>query len=180
MSTAGTHNETEIVVDPDVPLVRIVREFDAPPEKVFRAHTDPELVVQWLGPRSLEMRVEHYECRTGGSYRYVHSRDGEEYGFHGSFHEVRPNELIVQTFTFEGDPDGVALEKLRLEDLGDGRTRLTATSLVDSFADRDAFVAGGMEAGIRQGYQRLDELLARWTENGSPGPGEGGPQEPTM
>src|SRR5665647_544129 len=118
MSTADTQHETEIIVDPDVPLVRIIREFDAPPEKVFRAHTDPELVVQWLGPRSLEMRVEHYECRTGGSYRYVHSRDGEEYGFHGAFHEVRPNELIVQTFTFEGDPDGVALEKLRLEDLG--------------------------------------------------------------
>jgi len=180
MSTAGTHHETEIIVDPDVPLVRIIREFDAPPEKVFRAHTDPELVVQWLGPRSLEMRVEHYECRTGGSYRYVHSRDGEEYGFHGSFHEVRPNELIVQTFTFEGDPDGVALEKLRLEDLGDGRTRLTATSLVDSFADRDAFVAGGMETGIQEGYQRLDELLVRWTESDSPAQGEGGPQEPTM
>jgi uncharacterized protein YndB with AHSA1/START domain len=159
--TSTTHRETQIVSDPDVPLVRIVREFDAPVEKVFRAHTEADLVAQWLGPRNLTMTVDHYDCRTGGSYRYIHSRDGEEYGFHGSFHEVRPNELIVQTFTFEGFPDGVALEKLVLEDLGDGRTRLTATSLVDSFAERDAFVASGMETGIVEGYERLDEVLAR-------------------
>jgi uncharacterized protein YndB with AHSA1/START domain len=153
--------ETQIVADPDVPLVRITREFDAPPARVFRAHTDPELLVQWLGPRGLEMRIDSYDCRTGGSYRYVHSDANGEYAFRGCFHEVRPDELIVQTFTFEGVPDGVALEKLVLEDLGDGRTRLTATSLVDSFADRDAMIASGMEVGIVQGYERLDELLAR-------------------
>jgi uncharacterized protein YndB with AHSA1/START domain len=160
VNTTGTH-ETEIVADPNVPLVRITREFDAPPGKVFRAHTDPALVVQWLGPRYLEMRIDHFDCRTGGSYRYVHSADGSEYGFHGCFHEVRPAGLIVQTFTFEGEPDGVALERLVLEDLGNGRTRLTATSLVDSFEGRDAFVASGMESGVREGYERLDELLAR-------------------
>ena len=158
MSTST--RETEITADPDVPLVRITREFDAPPAKVFRAHTDPELLVQWLGPRGHEMQVDHYDCRTGGSYRYLHVSDGNEYGFHGCFHEVRPGELIVQTFTFEGMPDGVALERLVFEDLGDGRTRLVATSLVDSFEDRDAFVASGMEYGVREGYERLDELLA--------------------
>ena len=159
--TSTTHRETQIVADPDVPLVRIVREFDAPKEKVFRAHTDPDLLVQWLGPRGLEMRIDHFDCRSGGSYRYIHSRDGEEYAFRGCFHEVRPDELIVQTFTFEGFPEGVALEKLVFEDLGDGRTRLTSTSLVDSFESRDAFVASGMEAGVVQGYRRLDEVLAR-------------------
>jgi uncharacterized protein YndB with AHSA1/START domain len=159
MSTTHTH-ETEISLDPDVPLVRIVREFDAPPEKVFRAHVDPEIVVQWLGPRDQQMTVDTWDCRTGGSYRYLHRRDGEEYAFHGCFHEVRPSELIVQTFTFEGMPDGVALEKLVFEDLGDGRTRLTATSLVDAFEDRDAFVASGMEEGVVQGYERLDDILA--------------------
>jgi uncharacterized protein YndB with AHSA1/START domain len=153
-------NQTEITVDPEVPLVRITREFDAPVEKVFRAHTDPELVAQWLGPRRHEMRVDHYDCRTGGSYRYLHVSDGNEFGFRGCFHEVRPPELIVQTFTYEGYPDGVALERLVLEDLGGSRTRLTATSLVDSFEGRDAFVASGMEEGIREGYERLDELLA--------------------
>jgi len=160
MTTTST-SETSIIADPDVPLVRIIREFDAPREKVFRAHTDPALIVQWLGPRNLTMTVDHYDCRTGGSYRYVHQRDGEEYGFNGTFHEVRPSELIVQTFSFEGFPDGVALERLMLEDIGDGRTRLTATSLVDSFEGRDAFLASGMETGVREGYERLDELLAR-------------------
>lgn len=78
----------------------------------------------------------------------------------GSFHEIRPNEVIIQTFTYEGVPDGVALERLEFEDLGDGRTRLTSTSLVDSFEGRDAFVASGMEVGVVEGYQRLDEILA--------------------
>ena len=153
-------SQTEITVDSELPLVRITREFNAPREKVFRAHTDPDLVVQWLGPRHMEMRIDHHDCRTGGSYRYVHISDGNEFGFHGCFHEVRPSEVIVQTFTFEGAPDSVALERLALEDIGDGRTRLTATSLVESFEARDAMVASGMEDGIRESYERLDELLA--------------------
>ncbi len=157
--TTSTH-ETRIDVDPEVPLVRITREFDAPPAKVFRAHTDPDLLAQWMAPRGTDMRIDHHDCRTGGSYRYVHRQGDEEYGFRGCFHEVRPDELIVQTFTFEGMPDGVALEKVVLEDLGDGRTRLTSTSLCDSFADRDAMLASGMEVGVREGYERLDELLA--------------------
>jgi uncharacterized protein YndB with AHSA1/START domain len=159
MST--TTNQTEIVVDADVPLVRIIREFDAPVEQVFRAHVEPELVAQWLGPRRHEMVIDRWDCRTGGSYRYEHRSDGNAFGFHGCFHEVRPNELIVQTFTFEGFPDQVALETLRLEDLGNGRTRLVGQSLVDDFVARDAFVASGMEEGVREGYERLDELLAR-------------------
>lgn len=87
--TTSSH-DTEITADPDVPLVRIIREFDAPPAKVYRAHTDPDLVVQWNGPRSTEMRIDHHDCRTGGSYRYLHISDGNEFGFRGCFHEVRP------------------------------------------------------------------------------------------
>jgi len=155
-----TAREAQITSDPDVPLVRIVREFDAPPAKVFRAHVDPDLFARWIGPYGMSTAIEHFDCRTGGSYRYVMSRDGEDYGFYGSFHEVRPAELIVQTFTFEGVPDAVALERLVLEDLGDGRTRLVATSLCDSFEGRDAFVASGMESGVQEGYRRLDELLS--------------------
>lgn len=160
-SNRTRHHETQIVADPDVPLVRITREFDAPPEKVFRAHTDPELFVQWVGPRDTETRIDVFDCRNGGSYRFVSMAGGEEYGFRGCFHEIRPDELIVQTFTFEGMPDGVALEKLVLEDLGNGRTRLTSTSLCDSFADRDGMLASGMDVGVNEGYAKLDELLAR-------------------
>ena len=112
-------------------------------------------------PRHSSNTIDHFDCRTGGSGGTWRQRDDFEAGFHGSFHEVRPNELIVQTFTFEGVPDGVALEKLVFERLPDDRTRLVATSLVDSFEDRDAFVASGMESGVVEGYEQLDELLAR-------------------
>lgn len=156
-----TDLETQIHVDQDVPLVRITREFDAPAARVFRAHVEPELFAQWCGPRGLEMHIDHFDCRTGGSYRYVHTQGETEYGFRGSFHEIRPGELIVQTFSFEGVPDGVALERMVFEDLPGGRSRLTGTSLVDSFGGRDAFVASGMESGVIEGYEKLDELLAR-------------------
>ncbi len=156
---ASAH-ETQIVCDQRVPLVRITREFEAAPEQVFRAHVEPDLVVQWLGPRRLQMRIDRYDCRTGGSYRYVQSgKDGVEHWFFGSFHEVRPTTLIVQTFTYEGVPDEVALGRLNLEPLSGGRTRLVVTSLADSFEARDAFVASGMEEGVRDGYDKLDELL---------------------
>jgi uncharacterized protein YndB with AHSA1/START domain len=158
----NTHtNQTQIDIDPAVPLVRITREFDAVVTKVFRAHVDANLFAQWNGPLGSVMRVDHHDCRTGGSYRYTITSGDFEAGFRGSFHEVRPDELIVQTFTFEGVPDGVALERLSFEDLGNGRTRLVSTSLVDSFEDRDAFVASGMEDGVMQGYERLDDVLAR-------------------
>jgi uncharacterized protein YndB with AHSA1/START domain len=152
--------ETEITSDPEVPLIRIVREFDAPPEKVFRAHVDPDLFVQWTGPNGTEVRIDQFDCRTGGSYRYVAISDGQEYAFRGCFHEVRPATVIIQTFTYEDMPDGVALERLTFDDLGDGRTRLTTTSLLDSFEARDGLVASGMEVGVREGYERLDALLA--------------------
>lgn len=155
-----THPGTTITADPDLPTILIVREFDAPTEAVFRAHTDPELVCQWLGPRRLTMRVERWDARTGGAYRYVHSgEDGTEHGFYGSFHEVRRPERIVQTFTYEGFPDGVCLETLTLEDLG-GRTRLSITSVFETRQGRDMALSSGMETGVVEGYEQLDELLA--------------------
>lgn len=158
--TTTTH-ETEITTDPKVPAIRITREFHAAPAKVFRAHTDPDLLVQWLGPRDLETTVDYFDCRSGGSYRYVQRRGADEFGFHGSFHEVRPDVTIVQTFTFEGVPDGVALERADFEALDGGRTRLTVTSLVGSFEERDAILASGMEHGVREGYEKLEELLRK-------------------
>ncbi|MEJ7689381.1 MAG: SRPBCC family protein [Nocardioidaceae bacterium] len=157
---ATTHPQTQITADPNLPTLTIVREFDATPDKVFRAHVDPELIVQWLGPDDVAMRLDTWDPRTGGSYRYVGERDGEEFGFFGAFHEVRPNERIVQTFTFEGVPDGVSLETATFEALPGGRTRLTALSVVDSIEARDAMVASGMETGVVQGYESLDDLLA--------------------
>lgn len=157
--TAATP-ETQIIVSPTVPTVEIVREFDATPEQVFEAHLNPELVKQWMGPDDLTNEIDYWDARDGGSWRYVARRGDEAYWFRGCFHEIRPNERIVQTFMFEGFPDGVALEFLHLEPLEGGRCRLRAVSLTDSFEGRDAFVASGMESGVVAGYLKLDRLLA--------------------
>jgi uncharacterized protein YndB with AHSA1/START domain len=166
MSTNARHEaatrETTIEANPNLPTIRIIRDFDAPPDKVFRAWIEPELVVQWLGPKSTEMRIEQWDARTGGNYRYTALQDGEEVAaFYGSFHEVRPSERLVQTFTWEGMPDGVSLETMTFEDLGGGRTRTIGLSVVDNLEARDAIMASGMEVGVYEGYEKLDALLAK-------------------
>ena len=148
-------NEAEIVVDEKLPIVLIIREFDAPPEKVFRAHVEPELFAQWNWEDDYEVRFDHFDCRTGGSYRITMSGGDIEGSVHGSFHDVIPNELIIQTFSPDAAPDLVVLETHTFEALADGRTRLTAKSLVDSFEYRDAFIS----AGLPEGYEKLDRLL---------------------
>lgn len=151
--------EAKIEADPAVPIIRITRDFAATPEQLFRAHTDPDLFAQWVGPNGMRTRIEHWDAKTGGSWRFVQERDGTEYRFHGCFHEVRPDR-IVQTFTFDDEPDGVALETLRFEELAAGRTRLRAESLCDSFEGRDAWLASGMETGVNEGYAKLDAMVA--------------------
>ncbi len=153
-----TLTEASIQADPALPIIRITRDFAATPEQLFRAHTDPGMFAQWVGPNRMGVRIEHWDARTGGSWRYVAEREEATYGFHGCFHEVRPDR-IVQTFTFDGQPDGVALETLTFEDLGDGRTRVHAQSLCDSFEERDAWLRSGMETGVSEGYAKLDALL---------------------
>jgi len=143
---------------PDLPIITITRDFAATPEQLFRAHTDPDLFARWVGPDSVTTKIDHWDARDGGSWRFLNLRDGEEFAFRGCFHEVSP-ERIVQTFTWEGMPEGVSLETLTFEDLGDGRTRLHAQSLVDSFESRDAWLSSGMEVGIHEGYAKLDKLV---------------------
>jgi uncharacterized protein YndB with AHSA1/START domain len=155
----NTIAETTIEADPKVPVIRMSRDFNGTPEQLFRAHTDPALFAQWVGPSAMQTRAVEWDARSGGSWRFVSTRNGEEYGFRGCFHEVRPDR-IVQTFTFEGQPDGVALETLWFEDLGNGRSRLRTQSLVDSFESRDAWLASGMEVGVNEGYAKLEEMLA--------------------
>jgi uncharacterized protein YndB with AHSA1/START domain len=160
--SAATSNDTAIEADPNVPTITITRDFDAPAERVFRAWTEPDLVTQWLGPKSTTMKLAEWEAHTGGKYRYSAWHDDEEVAsFYGSFHEVRPSERIVWTFTWEGMPDGVSLETMTFEDLGDGRSRVTSVSVVDSFEARDMIMSSGMDTGVIEGFDKLDTLLAR-------------------
>jgi uncharacterized protein YndB with AHSA1/START domain len=154
-------NPLKLDIPAGVPWIDFTREFDAPVEAVFRAHQDPELVRQWLGPNGYEMDVERWDFVSGGGYRYIHRNpEGAEFGFHGTFHTVRENEFAVQTFEFEGAPDEVALEFMRFVDLGDGRCRLEGRSIGRTVEGRDAMVASGMEKGMAEGYERLDAIAA--------------------
>lgn len=158
--TASTANETRIEADPALPTITIVREFEAPRERVHRAWTDPELVPRWLGPHGTAIELLTWDARTGGSYRYsATDHDGATVYFYGSFHEIRPDRL-VQTFTFEGYPDGVSLDTLTLEELDGGRTRATIVSVVENLQLRDMILASGMDRGVIEGYEKLDGLLS--------------------
>jgi len=156
-------NKTTITAEPGKQELFITREFDAPRDLVFKAHIDPELYVQWLGPHGYEMILETFEPRSGGRYRYVHKdKDGNEFGFHGVFHEMS-EELMIQTFEFEGLPERghVILDTMKLEALPGNRTRVTIQSVYQSVSDRDGMVQSGMERGVNEGYERLDELLEK-------------------
>jgi uncharacterized protein YndB with AHSA1/START domain len=159
MST--TTNPVTISAPEGLPFIDIEREFDAPVAAVFNAHRDPELVKQWLGPQGYEMKIERWDFVPQGGYRYVHTNsEGESYGFNGTFHSVRENEFAIQTFEFEGFPDVVAIESIAFDDLGNGRTRLRIHSVYPTVEARDGMVASGMETGLREGYERLDGLVA--------------------
>ena len=153
-------NPLKVEIPDGLPFIDFEREFDAPVEAVFRAHAEPDLVKQWMGPHGYETDMEEYEFRTGGRWRYVQRKDGEEYAFNGVFHVVRPNEFAIQTFEFEAFPDVVSIESLTFEDACNGRSRVRGHATYPSMEARDGMVQGGMETGMSEGYERLDSLLA--------------------
>lgn len=156
-------NKTKITAEPGKQELFIIREFDAPRDLVFRAYSEEELLVQWLGPKELTLRYEKFEPRAGGMYRYIQSLpNGMEVAFHGVCHEHTRPERIISTFEFEGLPERghVVLETLRFEALGAERTRVTGHSVFQSVADRDAAVGSGMERGVVDSHNKLDELIS--------------------
>ena len=157
-------NQTTIAAEPGKQEYFIAREFEAPRELVFKVFTDPDLVVQWFGPRDLTMRIETYDAKPGGSYRYFHFRNDKPVcAFNGVFHECTSPERIIQTFEFEGLPEKghVCLSTTRFEPLPDNRTKVIMQDLYQSVADRDAALKSGMESGINESNERLDELLEK-------------------
>ena len=164
MSQSTNTEKTRISAEPGSHQITIEREFDAPRELVFRAYTEPELLVQWLGPRQYRMTIDRYELRHGGAWRYIHADDaGNEFGFRGVFHGDPSSDGIVQTFEFEGMPGHVCLETLTLEER-EGKTLVRTNSVFQSVADRDGMIESGMESGVNEGYDRLDVLLVRLKE----------------
>jgi len=159
-------NETVITAESGTQELFITREFEAPRELVFEAHTDPKLYEQWVGPNGMKMTIDKWDCRDGGEYRFTHERDGHKYAFFGVNHEVHSPERIIGTFEFDGLPERghVIMGKTTFEDLPGDRTRVVHQSVFFSVADRDGMIASGMERGVRDGYQKLDVILAERRE----------------
>ena len=154
---------TEITATPGQPRIDMQREFAAPRALVYRAYTDPALLVQWIGPRRFTMTVDRWDPQDGGAWRYTHRDDaGNEFVFHGVFHGTPSPDGMVQTFEFEGAPGHISLDWVEFEDRGE-TTVVHTHSVHQSVEARDAMIAAGMTSGINEGYERLDELLASQT-----------------
>lgn len=161
-------NLTNIIADPDKQELFIIREFNAPQELVFKAYTDPELQKEWVGPSKYSMIIKTFEPKSGGRWRFIHKdTDGNEFGFHGVFHEVVPPHRIIRTFEFEGlsDTGHVSLETAVFDNLPGNRTRVTSQAVYLSVLDRDGMIKADMEKGVNEGFDRLDKLLKRLLSN---------------
>ena len=153
--------KTNIVAEPGKQEIVITRLFNAPRDLVFKTCTDPNLIPQWWGPRRFTTIVDKMELRPGGEWRYINrDTDGNEYAFHGFYHEIVSPERIVQTFEYEGAPGHVSLETSRLEER-DGKTLMTNTAVYQSVEARDAMIQSGMEEGARELMDRLAELVEK-------------------
>jgi uncharacterized protein YndB with AHSA1/START domain len=151
-------NPTRITANPGEQVVDVERLVDAPVGDVYRAYSEPELLAQWMGPHGYVMDMTKFDFRDGGEWAFSHRGDGETFAFHGSYHSIAPRESIVQTFEYEGAAGHVSLERVSFEDLGDS-TRVRIHSVFQSIEDRDAMVASGMERGMVQGFERMDQLM---------------------
>jgi uncharacterized protein YndB with AHSA1/START domain len=154
-----TMEKTEYVIEPGKQEIIITRVFDAPRELVFKAFTDPKIVVQWFGPREYTNTIDKMEARPGGLWRFVQrDQHGNEFAFHGVHHDIVAPERIVATFEFEGVPGHVLLQTVTFERLG-AKTRMVEQLVYQSVADRDGMVAAGMQRGSDDSMDRLAELL---------------------
>jgi uncharacterized protein YndB with AHSA1/START domain len=151
-------SKTTVIAEPGKQEVVITRTFDAPCELVFKTFTNPNLIPQWWGPGTI---VDRMDARPGGSWRFVQrDENGNEYGFHGVYHDITQPERVINTFEFEGMPGHVLLETITFEEQ-DGKTTLRNLSVFQSVEDRDGMLMSGMEEGANVSLDRFAELLAK-------------------
>jgi uncharacterized protein YndB with AHSA1/START domain len=154
-----TGRRLAIEVPPGEPAIVFRRFVDAPPDLVFAVWTEPEHLRNWWGPRQLELVVCESDPRAGGRYRFVQrAPDGQEHTFDGVYREVDRPQRLVRTFVYAGAPEDESVETVTF--LADGHgTLITSRSVFPSFAARDFYAQAGMEAGLRESHERLDEWL---------------------
>ncbi|HEY0319182.1 MAG TPA: SRPBCC family protein [Solirubrobacterales bacterium] len=159
--SAQQAGEKAIVTTPSDREIHVERIFDAPRDRVFAVYTDPELIPEWWGPRGTETMVDEMDVRPGGRWRFLtRDSDGSEIAFRGVFREVTPPERLVQTFEWEGMPGHVSVDSATFEDLGN-QTRILSDSTFHTPEERDGMIESGMESGLNDTYDRLEEVLAK-------------------
>jgi len=162
MSTITKSNHVSITAEPGIKEITIVREFNAERVLVFKAFTDPEIYTQWIGPNGYSTKIIKFEPRSGGSYRFIQKDpEGREFAFHGVYHEVLSPERIISTMEFEGLPEKghVELDTTLFEVIPENKTRLTIQSIYQTLEDRDGMINSGMQKGVEEGFDRLEEIL---------------------
>ena len=156
MATSGTATVT-LPADDQILITRV---FDAPKHLVYRAWTTPELVRRWWSGRRGEMKVAEIDLRVGGTWRYVMvAHGGHEVAFHGEYREIVPDERLVWTEVYEGAPEGEPALVTATFAEADGATTLSLLTEVESKAVRDMIAESGMEIGVQEQMEILDEIL---------------------
>lgn len=153
-------NELHVAAEGDREIVT-ERIFDAPRERVFQAFVDPELIPQWWGRREDTTTVDKLDVREGGDWRFVTDGPDGTTAFRGTYRVIDPPEKVEWTFEWEGMPGHVVVETATFDDLGGGRTKVSTRSRFDTTEERDGMLASGMEIGMGESYEQLDELLAK-------------------
>ena len=159
----GTTSRSAEVTLPTDEQILVTREFDAPRHLVYKAMTTPELVRRWWHAKRGEVTVVEIDLRVGGRWRYVMvADDGTEVGFHGEYREIVPDERIVSTETYEGLPEGVCEEDgstVNTATFADANGRTLVTLLIEAAnkESRDAIIESGMEDGLQDALDLLEE-----------------------
>jgi uncharacterized protein YndB with AHSA1/START domain len=155
---------SKITAEPGSLQIIVERDFDAPAEVLLRAHIDPDLLKQWMGPDGLSMEIPTFEPRDGGRWDWVFTGpDGAVQRFHGVTHGTPSVENgMMGTFEWLGLPGHVSFQTMTFEE-HDGRTTLRSNSVFQTIEDRDGMIDAGMEHGMNEGYAKLDKLLTTLT-----------------
>lgn len=152
--------DTVLLVNPGEPHFTVTRMFNAPARLVWAAWTKPEYMRRWYGNSCMTLDVCEMDVRVGGAWRRVlRMDDGRSVGFHGVYLELDEPHRVVFTEVFEPVPDHPSTVTVTLTER-DGKTYVKVVQLHDSVESRDMHIGSGMEAGMREALDRLEEFVS--------------------
>jgi uncharacterized protein YndB with AHSA1/START domain len=161
-------SENNLVVDRETLSFTMSRIFDAPREAIWRVSTDPELIPQWWGPSYLTTVVDKMDFRVGGEWRYIQTdKQGNEHAFNGVYKEIVAPERVSYTFEYEPMAGHISVDTLTLEELSDGRTKMTSRTTMDNLEDLEGMLQSGMEGGAVETWDRLEALAKETAGEGA-------------